>query len=215
VLEDIHKLVDSKDAQKRQLLTLVALLHDVGKAYTYEVIDGKHTFRRHGQMSVQIAEKMLTKFRKENAQLYERAIDLIRLHDMFMQLINGRQQSSGDTKYLNKLLREAVYLDGHLDDLVTFSKADGGRARRLDDTLEGVEQVLADIKKVEQKRRDEAEAKARRTQLDPEAEGALRRLLETEAPDVVGYLPDLKAINRALGQAKRYDVLKKVREIIQ
>lgn len=215
VLEDVHKLVDSKDTQKRQLLTLVALLHDVGKAYTYEVIDGKHTFRQHGQKSVQIAEKMLAKLRKDNAKLYQRAIDLIRLHDMFMQLINGRQHSGGSTKYLNKLMREAIYLDGHLDDLVTFSKADGGRARRLDDTLENVEKVLDDLKRVEKKRRDEAEARARRQQLDPETEEALRELLEAEAPDVVEHLPDLKAVNRALGQAKRYDVLKKVREVTQ
>jgi putative nucleotidyltransferase with HDIG domain len=215
VLEDLHKLVDVKEKQKRQLLTLVALLHDVGKAYTYEVIEGKHTFRQHAKASVLIAEKMLAKLREENADLYQRVIDLIRLHNMFMQLINGRAQAGGGFKYLNKLMREAIYLNGHLDDLVTFSKADGARARRMDDTLEQIEEVLADLKRAEQQKCEEAEARERRQNLSPAVEAELRALFEVEAPDAVALLPNLKAVNRTLGQAKRYDLLKKIREIVQ
>lgn len=211
VLEDIQKLVDDKDAQKRQMLSLVALLHDVGKAYTYEwrKDKSKHTFYGHAEVSVRIAEKLLAKLRKDNAQLYKRVLDLIRLHDVFMRLIDARKGAS-NLKYLNKFMREAVYLDGHLDDLVAFSKADGARARRIDETLEGVEGVLQDIKQVEKEQARKKQEQARQKKLSPKDEAAIRKLLEAQAPHVVELLPDLQAIRRALQKDKNFPLLQQI-----
>lgn len=217
VLEDVQTVTEGKDKQQRQLLGLVALLHDLGKAYTYELRDvggkKKHTFYKHAEISVKLAEAMLRQLRENNVDLYKRVLDLIRLHDIFMRLMDA-QRGSKDLKYLNKFMRESVYLDDHLDDLVTFSKADSFRAKRFQDTLNGVEAILEDIRKVEQQQKEEEEARARRQALPPDVEADLRILLEAEAPDVAPLLPDLKEVNRALGRKKMYPLLRQVQDVV-
>lgn len=211
VIEDLQQFTTDMDDERRRMLGLAALLHDLGKAYTYEEREGKHTFYQHASVSVQIAEKMLAKLREKNAKLVERVLDLVRLHDKFMQLINGRESSGGSKRYLNKLMREALYTEGHIDDLVTLSKADGNRAKRMHETLAGMEAVLADLKEVEEQKRQEAEALKRRQA--PEVVDAVRAILERGAPELVELLPDLKAIKGQLGKAKRYDLLQQIGQI--
>jgi putative nucleotidyltransferase with HDIG domain len=215
VLEDLRELSEDKDEQTRQLLNLAALLHDLGKAYSYELRDGKHTFHGHAKLSVKIAEKMLAKLRKKNAKLVERVLDLVRLHDVFMQLINARAEGGGNRKYLNRLMREAIYTEGHLDTLVTLSKADGNRAKRMGETLEGIEGILADLKIVEAERQREMEERKRRAEPPPEVVADVRAILEDHAPDLVGLLPNIKAIKGELGKARRYDVLKLISKVQQ
>lgn len=185
VVEDLDALTKGWDAERRQLLNLAALLHDLGKAYTYELRDGKHTFHQHAKVSVKIAEKMLAKLRKDNAKLYQRVLDLVRLHDVFMQLINARAEGGGNRKYLNRLMREAIYTEGHLDDLITLSKADGNRAKRMGETLEGIEAILADLKIVEDERHRELEERKRRATPLPEVVEAVRAILEKHVPELV------------------------------
>lgn len=213
VLEDVKEIAKDKDETTRHMMQLVALLHDLGKAYTYKRIDDKHTFRRHADISVKLAEKMLAKLQKKNAKLYQRIIEVVREHDLFMRLIDAQKNSGGKRKYLNKFMRSTVYTEGHLDDLVTFSMADGNRSQRMQDTLDGMEAVLADLKAVEKERRDE---EARRKRVDtpsPEVIEAARVILEQEAPELVELLPNLKAIKGQLGKAKRYDVLQQLGKI--
>jgi len=213
VLEDVRELSQDKDEQTRQLLGLVALLHDLGKAYTYQLIDGKHTFRKHAELSVKIAEKMLAQLRKQNAKLYSRIIEVVKDHDAFMRLIDAQRAGDGNRRYLNKFMRGALYTSGHLDDLVTFSKADGARAKRMQDTLDGMEAVLADLKTVEKEQRQEAEKQRSRDKPPPEVVGAIRTILESDAPELVPLLPDVKRVNQELGKARRYNVLKRIQRL--
>lgn len=210
VLEDVQELGKDKDDQTRQLLGLAALLHDLGKAYTYQRIDGKHTFRQHAELSVKIAEKMLAKLRKQNDKLYSRIIEVVRDHDAFMRLIDAQRAGAGSRRYLNKFMRGALYMSGHLDDLIAFSKADGARAERAQDTLDGIEAVLADLKIVEEERRQDAERAKRIAEPPADVIQSVQAILESDAPELVSLLPDLKAVKRELGKARRYDVLKQI-----
>ena len=212
VIEDLQQFTGGMDVERRRMLQLAALLHDLGKAYTYELIEGKHTFRQHAKISVRIAEKMLAKLREKNAKFVQRILDLVRLHDSFMQLIDARESSTG-THYLNKLMREAIYTDGHLDDLVTLSKADGHRAERMQETLAGMDGVLADLREVDDRRRQEAEAMQRRRDVPPEVIQKVRAILERGAPELVHLLPDIKAVKGQLGKDKRYDLLKLIGQV--
>lgn len=209
VVQDVARLTKT-GSEQRVLLMTTAFLHDLGKAYTHEMLEGRHIFYDHAKVSVIIAEEM-THYLWTTAY-YQPILDLIRLHDVFMQLIEAHR-TSGSLRYLNRFVREPIYRDGYLDFLVTFTKADAARARRLPDTLEGIEGVLADIKEVERQKREEATARARRDKLSPKDEAAIRHLLEAEAPHVVQLLPDLKEVNRMLGQEKRYDLLQRIRKL--
>ena len=211
VLQDLAELTQGMDSERKTILTLSALLHDLGKAYTYAFIDGQHTFRKHALKSVQIAEALLAKHRESLGSLYPRILDLIRLHDTFMVLINAKAKASG-FHYLNKIMRESIYLDGHLDDLLTLSKADSRRAKRYESSLADAELVLQDIAEVERKRQEESQAKERRQQAVLDHLPEIQMIL-TEVPEAVAALPNLSDVNAALGAAKRYDLLKKLKEI--
>lgn len=190
---------------------MAALLHDLGKAYTHKVApSGRHTFHGHAQKSVAIAEKMVARLRKKNADLAELIVQLVKHHDSFLSLINARRsgQTKSSLKYLNKFMREAIYTKGHIEKLLMFTKADSARSKAFDDTLKGIDDVLDDLKKVEGRAEAEAREKAEKERRIQKAMGAIRRMLEEHAPDVVGLLPDLRAVKRELGQSKRYDVLK-------
>ncbi len=212
VLEDVHELSEDKDDQTRQLLGLVALLHDLGKAYTYKLRGDKHTFYGHAEVSVKLAEKMLVKLRKQNSKLYRRVIEVVREHDAFMRLIDA-QRASGGLKYLNKFMRSAIYTTGHLDDLVTFAKADGARSQQMYDTLDGMESVLADLKTVEKNQRDEARKRKQRDEPTPEVLSAVQAILEAHAPDLIRLLPNVRALKGELGKTRRYNVLKLIAEL--
>ena len=56
VLEDLDKLTEWMDSEHKLVLSLAAMMHDLGKAYTYQQIKGKHTFYGHAEKSVVIAE---------------------------------------------------------------------------------------------------------------------------------------------------------------
>jgi putative nucleotidyltransferase with HDIG domain len=213
VLEDLQEIAKDKDETQRHMLNLVALLHDLGKAYTHEVIDGKHTFRQHAKVSVGIAKKMLAQLQKDDAQLYKRILTLVEHHDLFMNLVEARKSSSGNKRYINKLLRSAIYLGGQLDDLITFSKADGARAQRMQETLDGMLEVLDDLHPVESDRAEEARQQQLRDRPPAETVEAVRSILQEEAPELVSLLPNIRRVNQELGKARRYDVLKRIEEV--
>jgi len=214
VLEDLASLTVGMQAERKTVVTLAALLHDLGKAYTYEFIDGKHTFRKHAEKSVEIAQVLLAKHREKLGGLYDRVLDLIRLHDAFMVLLNARAGASG-LKYLNKFMQERVYLDRHLDDLLTLSKADSRRAQRYEDSLRDALGVLDDIGKAEaEKARQEAD-KAHQRAMWIERQDEIRALLEAEVPEAVSVLHDQSAVNAILGKAKRFDLINKLKAMLQ
>ena len=216
VLEDLGKLSADKAAATKQMLSLVALLHDLGKSYTHAVQpEGKITYYGHAEKSVAIAQVLLAASKERLGQMYQRILDLIRLHDSFLALGNDRKnQAPGATKYLNKLLREALYMDQHLDDLVTFAKADSARSKAGAGALQRIEDVLGDIALVEKQKVEQEAAKARQQAILQDKMPELRKLLETEYSEAAQALPDLSKVNAILGSAKRYDLIKQIRSLI-
>jgi len=208
VLEDVPKVAESPEQER--LLGLVALLHDLGKAYTYELIDGKHTFRKHAKVSLKLTEVMLADLRESDPQLYQRVCDIVRLHDVFMVLGEARKGAK-DLKYLNRLLREPLYTEGHLNDLVAFSRADGFRARRYQDTAREMETILAII---EGQKREAEEAKARKEQAIRDHLEEIQQIL-AEVPEALAALPNLRAVNTALGKQKRLDLIQRIQSLLE
>lgn len=200
VLADLPKVLPEvrTDELQYERLYLVALMHDLGKAFTYEMIDGKHTFRKHAELSVRMTQALLWELRAQEPQEYQQIEDLVRLHDAFMRLTEAQKGAKG-TKYLNKFLREPLYQNGHIQDLITFSRADGFRAKRMGDTLDSLKDVLQDIEKVEERKRLQADEAARQEQKAQEHMGEIRALLEAEAPEAAALLPNLREAKKALG----------------
>jgi putative nucleotidyltransferase with HDIG domain len=220
VIDAVRELTQDKDKLQKQLLGLVALLHDLGKAYTYEWQPDKqkHTFYKHMERSTEIAEVLLAKHRESLGDLYKRIIDLVRIHDMFLVLVNSRAERGENLRYLKPLLKETVYAEGHIDDLLTLSKADSYRAKSYAEKLHDVEGVIQDLAAYEKKKVEDA---AREVVEQKRMESALRHklpeiqaLLESEAPYAVEALPDLSKVNGLLGAQKRYDLIKRIKSML-
>ena len=216
VLADLEKLTEGKDATTKQMLSLVALLHDVGKAYTREIQpNGKITFYKHAEKSVAIAQVLLAKYKDQLGQTYQRILDLIRLHDMFHAIANDRKnQVPGATKYLRRLLQESIYLDKHLDELVIFAKADSARSKAAEEYLKHIDDALADIALAEKLKAEQEVARARQQANIQRKLPEIRKLLEVEAPGAAQALPNVSKANAILGQAKQYDLIKQIRAML-
>jgi putative nucleotidyltransferase with HDIG domain len=221
VLADLDEVSKTKDAATRQLLKVVALLHDLGKAYTHEfhvVKEGdppKNTFYEHATKSVAVAEALLAKQREQLGDLYQRILDLVRLHDVFLSLAHARKQhGGGSVGYLKDFLREAVVIDGHLDTLLTFAKADSARAKAESGSLASLQDVMADIEKAEAKKLEAIRAKERQRANWVTKQPEIRALLEAEAPEAVADLPDYAAMRETLGRGLKYKLIKQIERII-
>ena len=219
VMDDVAKVSEGMEAEKRVLFKLVALCHDLGKPYTYKYNAEKdrHTFYDHAAKSVAIAEALLAKHKDQLGELYQDVLDFTRLHDVFYALVHDRSQGAeGSTKYLKGIMQEAVYQKGLLRDLLTFTKADSFRARSHLEKIKDFESVIEDTKRAEQElvRVEEAKAKLRE-QAQERVPDVRRYLLDQGLSDVAALLPDYQAAKRLLGQMKRYDVLREVEGIIR
>lgn len=224
VLEDLDEISKTKDAATRQLLRIVALFHDLGKAYTHslkEDVSGelpgtgtKHTFYEHAAKSVAVAEALLAKQREQLGDLYQRILDLVRLHDAFLNLAHERKLQGGNLRYLRNFLQEAVVVDGHLDTLLTFAQADSARAKEESGSLASLRDVMEDLKRAEAKRREEAQAEERKRANWLAKQPEIRALLEAEAPEAVSALPDYSAVRRALGESKKYPLIKQIERML-
>ena len=222
VLDDVAKLTANMSAEKQLLLKLTALCHDLGKPYTYKFNEEKqrHTFYDHATKSVQVAEALLARHKDALGELYQDVLDFTRLHDVFFALVHDRsKQPAGSTRYVKNLLQESVYRKGLLNDLLTFAKADSARARSHAESIKDFEGVVSDTARAEQEAAAEAErAEAARVRLLAVTEQRMpeiRALLEIEAPEAAALLPDLSAVRRVLGQAKRYDIIKGIEGILR
>lgn len=216
VMDDVAKLSAGMDAEKQVLLRLTGLFHDLGKTYTYawSPEKKKHTFYDHAAKSVQIAEVLLARHREALGDLYQRVLDFTRLHDVFLALAHERG-TGGGLAYTRPLLKEAIYRDGLLADLLTFAKADSFRARSHQDKLHEIEGVLEDVRKYEKVQAEAEAEKARQRQNAIDRVVEIRQYLEgAGAPEAASALPDLQAAKRLLGIAKRYDLLKGIEAII-
>jgi putative nucleotidyltransferase with HDIG domain len=221
VLDDVDRLTQTMDAEKRALLRLTALCHDLGKAYThnFDPTKQKHTFRGHADKSVEIAKVLLEKHRQELGDLYDKVLDLVRLHDVFFSLVEARsKQPQGSTKYVSGLMQENIYRQGLLRDLLTFAKADAARSKSYDNKIKNFEGVVEDVERAETEMETAArEAEVARTRQERKIEEhmpKIRALLEQNFPEAAAVLPNLRETKRLLGQAKRYDLIKEIQDLV-
>ena len=189
----------------------------VGKAYTHEIQPtGKVTFYSHAEKSVKIAQVLLAKYRVQLGETYQRILDLVRLHDMFHAIANDRKnQAPGATKYLRRLLQEAIYLDKHLEDLVVFAKADSARSKEAEKYLKNIDDALADVALAEQQKAEIEATKARQQANLQRRLPEIQGLLEKACPEAATALPNMHEVNVLLGRAKRFDLIKQINLMIQ
>lgn len=213
VAHDVLSLTAGREDRERRVLFLVALLHDIGKVVTYEVVGGRARFYSHQDASVWLAESMIGELKHDFPVDYRRVMETVRLHDSAMILVQGREQSRGSKKYLNWLMREWLYEAGFLDDLVTFTMADTWRSPSRAYVADGMREVLADLREAGAKRAEEAQVTARRKSPPPETIARVRSILVATAPKLVPLLPDVKAVKKALGESREYGILRLIREV--
>jgi putative nucleotidyltransferase with HDIG domain len=215
VLADLEELSKTKDAATQQILKIVALLHDLGKAFTHEVQpDGRNTFKGHAEKSVQIAEALLAKQREQLGVLYQRILDLVRFHDVFLNLANSRkQQTGGGVGYLKRFLRENLVIEGHLDTLLTFAKADSARAKAESGSLQSLQGVMEDIERAEAKNLEQSRAKERMLARLHANLPQLKAFL-AEVPEAADALPDLSKANEILGRTHHWELAQELRKFL-
>lgn len=113
-----HTLKSVKNSPKDELIRWVMLLHDTGKVYTKENINGVDHFHEHNKVSVEITEKIFdqyrfsTKFKNEALELiYKHDRELIPTERSIRRLLNQFKHTT-----LDKLLdvKKADYLSQDL-----------------------------------------------------------------------------------------------------
>ena len=203
--------------ERRDLLRAAALLHDLGKAYTHEYKNGRHTFYGHNKVSRDIAEKLLWEG-IDWPDFSEQVFDLALYHDVFFALMHDRAKSKG-LKYIRKFARHPISQGEQLENLVAFARADSGRSRSYQtETLVGIDTILSDLARYREAqaaklREQERLARLRDVNLQRYWEEIVR-VVESAVPGSSAALPDLKELNRLLGSSKRYDAIKAVQAIL-
>jgi putative nucleotidyltransferase with HDIG domain len=223
VLEDVERLTDGWDRRERNLLRLVALFHDVGKAYThdYDPERKKHTFYGHAEKSVELTKAILGRFEKDSKDFLQDLLDLVRLHDAFFMLLNNRkgQADRSSLVYLKKFMRESLAAKDKIQRLVTFAKADSARARTIQRTLEGIGLVLGEMEewreRQAQKEREKEEAERRSLINLTRFRDKIDQIIEDAVPGASKLMPDIPAVFQRLQKAKRYDALLAIKEVLE
>jgi putative nucleotidyltransferase with HDIG domain len=216
VIDDVHKTTEGFDPERRQALLLAGLFHDLGKAYTYAYNEEKqrHTFYDHPKVSVSIAEVLLERHKEALGGLYQRVLDLTRLHDVLFALAANKPKGGGSVKYVELLFKEALRVEGFLEDLLAFAKADSHRARCYQEKLADIEGILVDLERF---KGEAAAKKAEKALLETNAKTKLpeiQALLVAEGLPAAAEEPDLKAIRTYLGRAKRFELIKRIEAIV-
>jgi len=215
VMDDVHTLSEHMTADKKALLKLTALCHDLGKAYTYryDPVKKKHTFHGHAEKSVEIAKVFLARHKEALGELYQDVLDFTRLHDVFYALAYERTQVKG-TKYVRRLMNEAIYQKGLLRDLFEFARADSYRAKAHAQKLKETEALFEDLAAEEQSAKEAELLEVQRKAFIKSKLPEVQAYLEQVAPDAATLLPNMVEVNQLLGRTRRFDVLKKIRSML-
>lgn len=103
VLEHIFETVRTARAHKATPeITIAALLHDIGKPETFELVDGVGRMRHHPAVSERIAHDILTRFNCSN-QFKDDVCFLVKYHDVNMP--ETKQQAR---RFLTKFTRKQI-----------------------------------------------------------------------------------------------------------
>jgi len=219
VYEQIQKT--QCESQHRLELVWASLFHDIGKAYTY-VLDPErqvHTTHNHEIYSYAIFSGIMCDNSDDvNQTLIE---ELILHHDDFFRLFNHRKES-GSLKYLDNFMRnEIVARQPYLDLLKELALADGHASPRKEESIAQINAVWIDMQKWTIAETSRIFAQYRQLgQTETNKILCAKTIIEMiegskKARHAAMLYPDIKAINRELGIAKEYDIIKQIKKILE
>lgn len=107
-----HTMVSIESAPKELVLRLAMLLHDIGKPYTKETINGVDKFYKHHLKSVELATQILERLKFSN-KIKNEVLELVLFHD---------REIKASPKAVRKLLNQLQYTS--LENLLAVKKAD-------------------------------------------------------------------------------------------
>lgn len=131
-----HLLEVVKNSKKDPIVRLAALLHDIGKPDTFEMIDGDGHFYKHHKHSEDMAKLVLKRLKYSN-HIIKHVCNLIHYH---MTLVDTESTKSVK-KFINKIGAD------HLDDFVELRKADILGSKDSDDlsSIDDMKDAFKDV----------------------------------------------------------------------
>lgn len=108
----MHTMIAVENVPKDLVLRLTMLLHDIGKPYTKETINGVDKFYKHHLKSVELATQILERLKFSN-KIKNEVLELVLFHD---------REIKASPKAVRKLLNQLQYTT--LENLLAVKKAD-------------------------------------------------------------------------------------------
>lgn len=223
-LQNVNDLTQGWDKKKRNILRLLAFLHDIAKPETFEMRGDKATFYGHPDRGYEVAKVILDQFTEETEELREYVAKLVKYHHHIYQLAHSKKQLKDPTQlsYLKKFIQEGA---GSLQDLALFAKADSMTPQGLEEVKESIKVITEDVKRYREQEKEEAEKERKMKELADTRirdERKVRQILESnstlkdnEIQKVLDLIPEVSDINRYLGQNKQYKAIKALQSYLQ
>jgi len=134
-------LLSALDYSKPTVINrLSALLHDIGKPDTFEIIDGEGHFYKHHKASRDIAERVLVRLKYSNHEI-DTILNLIHYHMTILDLENKKSVK----KFMNKIGSE------QLEDFLNLRESDIKSSKTNDDLKSINEMRITFTEIIEQK----------------------------------------------------------------
>lgn len=127
-----HTMIAVENVPKDLVLRLTMLLHDIGKPYTKETINGVDKFYKHHLKSVELATQILERLKFSN-KIKNEVLELVLFHD---------REIKASPKAVRKLLNQLQYTS--LENLLAVKKADA-----IAQNTSYLEEKLNSLKKIE------------------------------------------------------------------
>jgi putative nucleotidyltransferase with HDIG domain len=224
VLKNVNDLTKGWDKKKRNMIRLMALLHDIAKPETFAMKGDKSTFYGHPDRGYQVAKVLLSQFTSETEELRDYLARLIKHHHDISQLAHAKTQlkDPSDVSYLKKFIRSGMATEESLRDLSTFAKADSMTPASLRASLKAIKTITEDVKafKREQEQQEKEEERKRkemerRLKNKKQVREVLQPFLDEKLLDqVLRAAPDISAMNTLMGRNKEYNAIKVLKEYI-
>ena len=220
VLEDLEEYIQDMSEDRKKIIRLAALLHDIGKAVSYKWVEEKQkpTFHGHAEESMKIAERMLKKYAASSGEFLKNIIELVQEHDAFLHLVDQRGNSKS-LKYLKKFSQKNVSFGETLDNLVAIAKADNKRAKSAEKDFGAIQGIVNDLGKYREQDKEnerqkiENENKARANAV--KYKDAIIKIANNAIPGAGDLYPNIALINRELGMKKKYGVIQQIKTILE
>lgn len=227
VLRNVNVLTTGWDEKRRNILRVVAFLHDISKPETFAVNKNKHTFYGHAQRGADVAKAVLEQFIDDSEEIKEYVEKLVKYHDTLFMLFDSKKRINdpNNVQYLKKFIQSGLALGEGFEDLKTFALADSITAHSAQSTLEAIEIISKDIdlyfKQQEEEQRQQALKAEKTKQALQQNRSTILSILskyvdEADIPtfDAILRDGDMSSLNRELGMMKLYQAIKEIKKFL-